>query len=231
MIQTQSMLDVADNSGARRVMCIKVLGGSHRRYAGIGDIIKVTVKEAIPRGKVKKGQVMTAVVVRTRHGVRRADGSIIRFDGNAAVLLNTKQEPIGTRIFGPVTRELRTEKFMKIVSLAPEVLLRRSDMQKIRRDDEIIVIAGKDKGKRGKVLKVLADDRLVVGGVNLVKRHTKPNPMSGVQGGIVEKEAPLHASNVAIFNGETNKADRVGFKVEEGKKIRVFKSTQKAVDA
>ena len=122
MIQTQSMLDVADNSGARRVMCIKVLGGSHRRYAGIGDIIKVTVKEAIPRGKGKKGQVMTAVVVRTRHGVRRADGSIIRFDGNAAVLLNNKQEPIGTRIFGPVTRELRTEKFMKIVSLAPEVL-------------------------------------------------------------------------------------------------------------
>ena len=122
MIQTQSMLDVADNSGARRVMCIKVLGGSHRRYAGIGDIIKVTVKEAIPRGKVKKGQVMTAVVVRTRHGVRRADGSIIRFDGNAAVLLNNKQEPIGTRIFGPVTRELRTEKFMKIVSLAPETL-------------------------------------------------------------------------------------------------------------
>ena len=122
MIQTQSMLDVADNSGARRVMCIKVLGGSHRRYAGIGDIIKVTVKEAIPRGKVKKGQVMTAVVVRTRHGVRRADGSIIRFDCNAAVLLNNKQEPIGTRIFGPVTRELRSEKFMKIVSLAPEVL-------------------------------------------------------------------------------------------------------------
>lgn len=122
MIQTQSMLDVADNSGARRVMCIKVLGGSHRRYAGIGDIIKVTVKEAIPRGKVKKGQVMTAVVVRTKHGVRRTDGSIIRFDGNAAVLLNNKQEPIGTRIFGPVTRELRTEKFMKIVPLAPEVL-------------------------------------------------------------------------------------------------------------
>ena len=122
MIQTQSMLDVADNSGARRVMCIKVLGGSHRRYAGIGDIIKVTVKEAIPRGKVKKGQVLNAVIVRTRHGVRRTDGSLIRFDGNAAVLLNNKNEPIGTRIFGPVTRELRTTQFMKIVSLAPEVL-------------------------------------------------------------------------------------------------------------
>ncbi|WP_106475546.1 50S ribosomal protein L14 [Phytohalomonas tamaricis] len=123
MIQTQTMLDVADNSGARRVQCIKVLGGSHRRYARVGDIIKVTVKEAIPRGRVKKGQVLKAVVVRTRSGVRRPDGSLIRFDGNAAVLLNnTNEQPIGTRIFGPVTRELRTEKFMKIISLAPEVL-------------------------------------------------------------------------------------------------------------
>jgi large subunit ribosomal protein L14 len=122
MIQTQSYLEVADNSGARRVMCIKVLGGSHRRYARVGDIIKVTVKEAIPRGKVKKGQVMNAVVVRTKKGVRRNDGSIIRFDDNAAVLLNAQDAPVGTRIFGPVTRELRSEKFMKIISLAPEVL-------------------------------------------------------------------------------------------------------------
>jgi large subunit ribosomal protein L14 len=122
MIQTQSYLDVADNSGARRVMCIKVLGGSHRRYAAVGDIIKVTVKEAIPRGKVKKGQVMKAVVVRTKKGVRRQDGSLIKFDDNAAVLLNTQDAPVGTRIFGPVTRELRGEKFMKIISLAPEVL-------------------------------------------------------------------------------------------------------------
>ena len=123
MIQTQTMLDVADNSGARRVQCIKVLGGSHRRYARVGDVIKVTVKEAIPRGKVKKGQVLKAVVVRTRSGVRRSDGSLIRFDGNAAVLLNnTNEQPIGTRIFGPVTRELSNEKFMKIISLAPEVL-------------------------------------------------------------------------------------------------------------
>jgi large subunit ribosomal protein L14 len=122
MIQMQSMLDVADNTGARRVMCIKVLGGSHRRYAGIGDIIKVSIKDAAPRGRVKKGDVYNAVVVRTAKGVRRADGSLVKFDGNAAVLLNNKLEPIGTRIFGPVTRELRTEKFMKIVSLAPEVL-------------------------------------------------------------------------------------------------------------
>ena len=122
MIQMQTHLSVADNSGARNVMCIKVLGGSHRRYAGIGDVIKVTVKDAIPRGKVKKGDVYNAVVVCTRKGVRRPDGSAIRFDGNAAVLLNNQLQPIGTRIFGPVTRELRGERFMKIISLAPEVL-------------------------------------------------------------------------------------------------------------
>lgn len=122
MIQMQTRLGVADNSGARNVMCIKVLGGSHKRYARIGDIIKVSIKDAIPRGKVKKGDVVNAVVVRTRKGVRRPDGSIIRFDGNAAVLLNANMQPIGTRIFGPVTRELRNEKFMKIISLAPEVI-------------------------------------------------------------------------------------------------------------
>lgn len=122
MIQMQTILNVADNSGARQVMCIKVLGGSKRRYAGIGDVIKVSVKDAIPRGKVKKGEVYSAVVVRTRKGVRRPDGSLIRFDTNAAVLLNNQLQPIGTRIFGPVTRELRTERFMKIISLAPEVL-------------------------------------------------------------------------------------------------------------
>ncbi len=122
MIQMQTVLDVADNSGAKKIQCIKVLGGSHRRYAGVGDIIKVSVKDAIPRGKVKKGEVYNEVVVRTAHGVRRPDGSLIRFDNNAAVLLNNQHQPIGTRIFGPVTRELRSEKFMKIISLAPEVL-------------------------------------------------------------------------------------------------------------
>lgn len=121
MIQMRTILGVADNSGARRVMCIKVFGGSHRRYANIGDVIKVSVKEAIPRGKVKKGEVLNAVVVRTTKGVRRIDGSLIRFDENAAVLLTNQHEPIGTRIFGPVTRELR-DRFMKIISLAPEVL-------------------------------------------------------------------------------------------------------------
>ncbi|GAB6067953.1 50S ribosomal protein L14 [Methylothermus subterraneus] len=122
MIQMQTRLEVADNSGAKEVQCIKVLGGSHRRYANIGDVIKVSVKDAIPRGRVKKGDVYNAVVVRTKKGVRRPDGSVIRFDTNAAVLLNNQMQPIGTRIFGPVTRELRTERFMKIISLAPEVL-------------------------------------------------------------------------------------------------------------
>ncbi|HEY4448074.1 MAG TPA: 50S ribosomal protein L14 [Steroidobacteraceae bacterium] len=122
MIQLQTLLNAADNSGARTLMCIKVLGGTRRRYATVGDVIKVSVKDAIPRGKVKKGEVYDAVVVRTTHGVRRADGSLIRFDGNAAVLLTNKLEPIGTRIFGPVTRELRNQQFMKIISLAPEVL-------------------------------------------------------------------------------------------------------------
>lgn len=122
MIQMQTVLDVADNTGARSVMCIKVLGGSKRRYASVGDIIKVSIRDAAPRGRVKKGDVYSAVVVRTAKGVRRPDGSLVKFDKNAAVLLNNKLEPIGTRIFGPVTRELRGERFMKIVSLAPEVL-------------------------------------------------------------------------------------------------------------
>ena len=122
MIQMQTKLDVADNSGARRVMCIKVLGGSKRRYAGIGDVIKISVKEAIPRGKVKKGEVLNAVIVRTKKGVRRPDGSLIRFDDNAVVLLNAQLQPVGTRVFGPISRELRGERFMKIISLAPEVI-------------------------------------------------------------------------------------------------------------
>ena len=122
MIQLRTRLQAADNSGARELMCIKVMGGTRRRYAGVGDVIKVSIKDAIPRGKVKKGEVYDAVVVRTRRGVRRGDGSLIRFDGNAAVLLTNKLEPIGTRIFGPVTRELRNVALMKIISLAPEVL-------------------------------------------------------------------------------------------------------------
>ena len=122
MIQTETVLNVADNSGARKVLCIKVLGGSKRRYAQIGDVIKVTVKDAIPRGKVKKGEICNALIVRTKKGIRRSDGSLIRFDSNAAVLLDNKREPLGTRVFGPVTRELRAGNYLKIISLAPEVI-------------------------------------------------------------------------------------------------------------
>jgi large subunit ribosomal protein L14 len=122
VIQTETVLNVADNSGARKVLCIKVLGGSKKRYAQIGDVIKVTVKDAIPRGKVKKGEICNALIVRTKKGVRRSDGSLIRFDGNAAVLLDNKREPLGTRVFGPVTRELRAGNYLKIISLAPEVI-------------------------------------------------------------------------------------------------------------
>ncbi|HEY2660812.1 MAG TPA: 50S ribosomal protein L14 [Caulobacteraceae bacterium] len=122
MIQMQTNLEVADNSGARRVMCIKVLGGAGRRYASVGDLIVVSVKEAIPRGRVKKGDVLRAIVVRTSQGIKRKDGSLIRFDRNAAVIVNKQSEPIGTRIFGPVPRELRAKNHMKIISLAPEVL-------------------------------------------------------------------------------------------------------------
>jgi large subunit ribosomal protein L14 len=122
MIQMQTELEVADNSGARRVMCIKVLGGAKRRYAGVGDIIRISVKDAVPRGKVKKGEVCHAVVVRTKKGVRRQDGSVLRFDTNAVILLTAQLQPLGTRVFGPVPRELRTERFMKIISLASEVL-------------------------------------------------------------------------------------------------------------
>ena len=148
MIQLQTMLNAADNSGARTLMCIKVLGGTRRRYAQVGDVIKVSIKDAIPRGKVKKGEVYDAVVVRTKRGVRRADGSLLRFDTNAAVLLTNKLEPVGTRIFGPVTRELRTERFMKIVSLAPEVL-RGSEMNKIRKGDTGRRVVGQGQGPSG----------------------------------------------------------------------------------
>ena len=192
MIQMQSRLDVADNTGARSVMCFKVLGGSKRRYANIGDVIKVTVKEAAPRGRVKKGEVYNAVVVRTAKGVRRADGSLVRFDGNAVVLLNSKLEPVGTRIFGPVTREL---------------------------------------GKKGVVLSRVDENHVTVEGVNVAKKHVRPNPMTGVEGGIVDKVLPIDHSNVMLVNPATGKGDRVGFKVVDGKKVRVFKSNGAQVGA
>ena len=174
MIQMQSNLDVADNSGAKRVQCIKVLGGSKRRVAGVGDIIVVSIKEAQPRGKVKKGDVHRAVIVRTRKDIRRADGTVIRFDSNAAVLVNKNEEPIGTRIFGPVVRELRARKHMKIISLAPGGAVMAA--AKIKKGDQVIVLSGKDKGRTGEVTKAMPKDgKVVVSGVNVHVRHVKPS--------------------------------------------------------
>ena len=172
MIQVETNLVVADNSGAKKVRCIRVLGGSRRRYATVGDTIVVSVKTAMPNGTVKKGEVSRAVIVRTKKEVRRKDGSYIRFDENAAVLINPQNEPRGTRIFGPVARELRDRQFMKI-----------------RKNDMVMIISGNDRGKTGKVLKVFPKKyRVIVEGINLRKRHTKPN-QKNPQGGILEKEA------------------------------------------
>ena len=170
MIQSETVLDVADNSGARRVQCIKVLGGSRRRYAHIGDVIRVTVKEAMPRSRVRKGQLLRAVVVRTKKGVRRQDGSVIRFDQNAAVLVNEAKEPIGTRIFGPVTRELRANDFYAhyFSRTGGSITMRR-----IQVNDEVIILAGKDKGRTGDVVEYRGKDRVIVSGINEITRHTK----------------------------------------------------------
>jgi large subunit ribosomal protein L14 len=225
MIQMQTNLDVADNSGARRVMCIKVLGGSKRRYATVGDVIVVSIKEAIPRGKVKKGDVMKAVVVRVRKDIRRADGSVIRFDRNAAVLINNQSEPVGTRIFGPVPRELRAKNHMKIISLAPEAVM----AAKIRKGDKVIVLNGRDKGRTGEVFEVRPDaNKALVRGINLVKRHQKQTQAQ--EGGIVSKEAPIHLSNIA-YVGKDGKPTRVGFKIQaDGKKVRIAKSSGAEID-
>lgn len=169
-------------------------------------------------------------MVRTKKGVRRPDGSVIRFDGNACVILNNNSEqPIGTRIFGPVTRELRTEKFMKLSLWHQKYSKERIMAAKIRRDDEVIVLTGKDKGKRGKVKNVLSSGKVIVEGINLVKKHQKPVPALNQPGGIVEKEAAIQVSNVAIFNAATGKADRVGFRFEDGKKVRFFKSNSETI--
>jgi large subunit ribosomal protein L14 len=205
MIQMESNLDVADNSGARRVQCIKVLGGSKRRYATIGDTIVVSVKEAIPRGRVKKGQVMKAVIVRTAKGVRRADGSLIRFDRNAAVLINANGDPIGTRIFGPVTRELRAKQARQDhVARAGGAVMASL---KIKKGDHVIVLAGRDKGKHGEVIKVIPKEkRALVRGVNMVRRHQKQSATA--EGGIISKEATIDLSNLALEDPKDGKPTR-----------------------
>ncbi len=238
MIQMRSILDVADNSGARKIAIINPIGGSTGRYARLGDIVTASVKEATPESNVKKGQVVKAVIVRTVKEQRRRDGTYIRFDRNAAVLVNDQGEPIGTRVFGPVARELRERRFMKIISLAPEVLYCavESVMSRlatpIRRNDNVLIIAGKDRGKRGRVLKVLPEkNRLIVEGVNMIKRHTKPNPGKNVQGGIVEREASLHASNVQLVCPECGAQTRIGHKIlGDGRKVRICRKCEGVVD-
>ena len=186
MIQMRSILDVADNSGARKIAVINPIGGSTGRYARLGDIVTASVKEATPEGTVKKGQVVRAVIVRTVKEQRRRDGSYIRFDRNAAVLINDQREPIGTRVFGPVARELRERRFM---------------------------------------------NRLIVEGVNMIKRHTKANPGKNIQGGIIEREALVHASNVQLVCPECGAQTRVGHKIlGDGRKVRICRKCEGVVD-
>ena len=231
MIQQESRLKVADNTGAKEILCIRVLGGSGRRYAGIGDVIVATVKDAIPGGNVKKGDVVKAVIVRTVKERRRSDGSYIRFDENAAVILKTDGEPRGTRIFGPVGRELREKRFMRIVSLAPEMIWPMAKQEKqtvnIKKGDQVRVISGKDKGAEGKVIRVLREQqRVIVEGVNRVKRHTKvidQGGRGGTTGGIITAEAPIHVSNVMLIEGDG--VTRIGFRRDEVTKRRPDGST------
>ena len=190
MIQIQTELTVADNTGAKRVECIKVLGGSKRRYASVGDIIVISVKDAIPKGKVKKGAVHKAVVVRTRKEIYRNDGSKVQFDTNAVVLTDDKGEPIGTRIFGPVTRELRSKGHTKIISLAPEVL-----QMNLKKGIQVKVITGKDRGKVGEILEIDRKlSRVKIKTINMIKKHLKPTKEN--KGGIISKEDFIHQSNV-----------------------------------
>ena len=226
MIQQESYLKVADNTGAKEIKTIRVLGGSKRKFGNIGDVIVASVRKAAPGGTVKKGEVVKAVIVRSSKGVRRADGSYVRFDDNAAVIIKDDKNPRGTRIFGPVARELRDKDYMKILSLAPEVLSGRAmNMNKmsIKKDDLVIVLSGKDKGKQGKVLEVMPKSgKVVVEKVNVVSRHTKPRKQ-GEEGGIMQKEAPIYACKVQKVCPKCNKPTRIGHKVEGDKKVRICK--------
>ena len=249
MVQQESRLTVADNSGAKEVLCIRVLGGSGRRYARVGDRIVVTVKSAIPGGNVKKGEVSRAVVVRTAKEQRRRDGSYIRFDENAAVLLNAQGEPRGTRIFGPVARELREKKYMRIVSPGTGGALiamkqRGGRKRHIKKDDTVMLIKAitaanqrndRLRGYTGRVLKIFPkQNRIIVEGVNLRLRHTKPN-QTHPQGGRIEQEMPIHISNVQPVDSQGERT-RVGRKwIQDpdtggGRWVRYAKTTGEELD-
>ena len=234
MIQNESRLRVADNSGAREILVIRVKGGSRRRYAGVGDVVTATVKQATPQGGVRKGEVVSAVVVRTKKSYGREDGTYIGFDENAAVLIDNQNNPRGTRIFGPVARELRDRNFMKIVSLAPEVL--SAMPARIKSGDEVVVISGKDRGKRGKVLRVEPRrNRLYVEGLNMIKRHQRPQQVAGAQraeqvGGVIEREGPIHISNVMMADPRDGKPTRVRIEREGEQRYRVTARSGTRID-
>ena len=239
MIQMRTMLQAADNSGAKSLMCIKVLGGSKRRYATVGDVIKVSVKDAIPRGKVKKGEVYDAVVVRTAFGVRRAGrlaDPLRRQRRRAAHEQARADRHPHLRAGHPraahgAVHEDHLARAGSALSIRRRTIEERG-MNKIRKGDEVVVITGRDKGRRGTVIKVLANDRVLVENVNMVKRHTRPNPQRGMQGGIVEKEASLHLSNVMLWNPVAKQGDRVGIRtLADGRRVRFFKSNDEVVDA
>ena len=222
MIQNESRLRVADNTGAKEVLVIRCLGGSVRKFSNIGDIVVCAVKQAAPGGTVKKGDVVKGVIVRTKRGVRRDNGTYIKFDDNAVVLIKDDNTPRGTRIFGPVARELRDKDFMKIVSLAPEVLY-GGVFVKIKKGDKV-------QGTVAEVTKVFPkENKVIVEGVNVVKKHLKPS-QANPDGGIIEKEMPIHVSNVMAYDSKAKKASRVGFEIKEDKKgnqtkVRVYKKT------
>src|SRR5271165_5520655 len=225
MIQMQTNLDVADNSGARRVMCIKVLGGSKRRYASIGDTIVVSVKEAIPRGRVKKGDVMKAVVVRTAKDIRRADGSVIRFErrGSDQQSVRAGRHP---HLRPGAARIARQEPRQDHLARAGGAVM----AAKIKKGDKVVVMTGRDRGKTGEVRQVMKDEgRAIVTGVNLVRRHTRPSAQT--EGGILTKEASIHLSNLAIADPKSGKSTRVGFKIlDDGRKVRVAKRSGDLID-
>ena len=228
MIRSESRLKVADNSGAKELLCIKVLGGTGRKYANIGDVIVCAVKDATPGGVVKKGQVVKAVIVRSATGARRVDGSYVKFDQNAAVIINEDKNPVGTRIFGPVARELRERGYMKIVSLAPEVLKGGHSM-KIKKNDTVLVMTGKDKGKKGKVLVAMPKEgKVIVEGVNIQMKHAKAK--QGIPAEIRKQEGPIDVSNVMYYDNKAKAPTRVGYRIENGVKKRYSKKSGQTID-
>ena len=237
MIQQETRLAVADNTGAKELLVIRVMGSSNKKFAYVGDVVVATVKDATPNMAVKKSEVVKAVIVRTKHDIKRPDGSVIRFDENAAVIINKDGNPRGTRVFGPVARELRDKNFMKIVSLAPEVIQESEMADKnknslhVKSGDRVIILAGKDKGKMGNVKKVNpSESEVIVEGLNMITKAQKAQPAYGINGGLLKLEAPIDSSNVMIVCPACEKPTRVAHKEVDGKKVRVCKKCGETLD-